>query len=109
MSIATIHTPEMVRFYNTLFGAQLQATEVHGSTLYHGTLAGIQLIMHPDEIGGVNGEESRHQLSLRVPDLSGLLEIVEIAGGSIETPAVESVVSAILRDPDDNTIELIQA
>ena len=109
LSLATIHTPEMVKFYNTLFGAQLEATEAHGKTLYYGSLAGIPLIIRPDEIDDIIAEQSRHQLSLSVPDLSGLLQLVEIVGGSVETSAAESVVSAILRDPDDNAIELIQA
>jgi predicted enzyme related to lactoylglutathione lyase len=109
MTLATTRTYEMVRFYDTLFGTQLQAIVSYGTTLYHGTLAGIPLVICPNEIAGVEAKQSRHQLTLRVADLSGLLQIVEIAGGGIHTSAAESVVSAILRDPDDNTIEVIQA
>ena len=67
------------------------------------------LVICPNEIAGVEAKQSRHQLTLRVADLLGLLQLVEIAGGGVHTAAAESVVSAILRDPDGNTIEVIQA
>jgi predicted enzyme related to lactoylglutathione lyase len=109
MTLATTRTHEMVKFYDTLFGTHLQAIEASGTTLYHGTLAGIRLVMCPNEIAGVEAKQSRHQLTFRVADLLGLLQIVEIAGGGIHTSAAESVIGAILRDPDGNTIEVIQA
>ncbi len=109
ITLATVRTPEMVRFYDTLFGAQLQAVRAYGATLYHGALAGIPFVICPNEIAGVEAQQSRHQLTFRVADLSGLLQIVEIAGGSVHTSAAESVIGAILRDPDGNTIEVIQA
>jgi catechol-2,3-dioxygenase len=109
MTLATTRTVEMAKFYDTLFGTSFQTTEAYGTTLYHGKLAGIPLTLCPNEIAGVEAEQSRHQLAFRVPDLSGLLQIVEIAGGGIDTVPAEAVVSAILRDPDGNTIEVIQA
>ena len=108
MTLATTRTPEMVKFYDTLFGTQLQATEAYGTTLYHGMLAGFPLVICPNEIAGVEAEQSRHQLTLRVVDLSGLLQNVESAGGTIETPVSDLSTRAILRDPDGNTIEVIQ-
>jgi predicted enzyme related to lactoylglutathione lyase len=109
MTLATTHMPEMVRFYNTLFGSELQPTEISGTTLYRGTLAGIPLLLCPNEIAGVEAEQSRHQLAIRVAELTTLLELVETAGGSLETPITDSMTSAILRDPDGNTIEITQA
>ena len=101
MTLATTRTLEMVRFYNALFGTQLQATEAYGTTLYHGTLAGIPLVVCPNEIAGVEAEQSRHQLTLRVADLAALLGLVETNGGIIDTPIVDdSTTRAILRDPD---------
>ena len=108
MTLATTRTREMVKFYNTLFGTQLQATEVSGMTLYRGTLAGIPLLICPNEIAGVEAEQSRHQLALRVPALSALLGLVEANGGVIDTPVTDSISTAIVRDPDGNTMEVIQ-
>ena len=109
MTLATTHTPEMVKFYDSLFDTQLQSTEAFGSMLYRGMLGGIPLVICPNEIAGVEAEQSRHQLTLRVTDLSSLLQNVEGAGGLIETPAADSLTSAILKDPDGNTIEVTQA
>jgi len=109
ITLATTHLPEMVKFYDTLFGTELQAFKAYGTTLYHGTLAGIPLVICPNEIAGVEAKQSRHQLTLRVADLLGLLQLVEIAGGGIHTSAAESIINAILSDPDGNTIEVIQA
>jgi predicted enzyme related to lactoylglutathione lyase len=109
ITLATTHMPEMVKFYDMLFGTELQAIAAYGTTLYHGTLAGIPLVICPNEIAGVKAEQSRHQLTLRVADLFGLLQIVEIAGGGIHTSAAESIINATLSDPDGNTIEVVQA
>jgi predicted enzyme related to lactoylglutathione lyase len=109
MTLATTHIPEMVRFYNAVFGTELQAKEAFGTTLYTGTLAGIPLLLCPNEIAGVQAEQSRHQLAFKVDDLSALLQNVEAAGGTAEIPASDSRTTAILKDPDGNTIEVTQA
>ena len=109
MTLATTRMPEMVRFYDALFDTELQATEAYGTTLYRGTLAGVPLLLCPNEIAGVEAEQSRHQLAFRVGDLSAFLQLVETAGGVIETPITDSMASAVLRDPDRNTIEITQA
>ena len=109
MTLATTHMPEMVRFYNTLFGTELQATEAHGATLYRGTLAGIPLLLCPNDIADVEAEQSRHQFAFRVTNLSALLELVETTSGSLETPITGSMTVAVLRDPDGNTLEVTRA
>ena len=109
MTLATTRTTEMVKFYDTLFGTELKPTEAYGTTLYNGNLAGISLTICPNEIAGVQAEQSRHQLAFRVADLAAILSGVEAAGGSIETPMTDPLTQAILRDPDSNTIEGMQA
>lgn len=109
MTLATTRTTEMVKFYNALFGTELQLTEAYGTTLYNGSLAGVPLVICPNEIAGVQAEQSRHQLAFRVADLAAILSQVESAGGSIETPMSDPLAQAILRDPDGNTIEVIEA
>ena len=109
MTLATTRTPDMVKFYDTLFGTELQAKEVCGTTLYYGILAGISLVLCPSEIAGVEADQSRHQFALRVSNLSALLELVKTTSGSIETPITDSMTAAVLRDPDGNTIEVTQA
>jgi len=108
MTLATTRTEEMVRFYDTLFDTQLQAMEIQGATFYNGTLAGIPILICPNEIARVEAEQSRHQLAIQVGDLNSLLGQVESVGGRIETPMTESMMEAIVRDPDGNTIEVVQ-
>jgi len=108
MTLATTCTAEMVRFYDTLFDTQFQPQEIQGATFYNGTLAGIPVLICPNEIAGVEAEQSRHQLAIRVEDLASLLGKVESLGGRIETPMSESMTEAIVRDPDGNTIEVMQ-
>jgi predicted enzyme related to lactoylglutathione lyase len=110
MTLAATHTIEMVKFYDALFDTELQPTEVYGTRLYDGNLAGIHLTICPNEIAGVQAEQSRHQLAFRVADLAAILSRVEAAGGSIETPlSNDPSTQAILRDPDGNTIQVLQA
>ena len=110
MTLATTRTADMVKFYDALFGTGLRPTETYGTMLYEGNLAGIPLTICPNEIAGVQAEQSRHQLAFRVADLAAILSRVEAAGGSIETPPMaDPPTQAILRDPDGNTIELMQA
>ena len=110
MTLATTRTTEMVKFYDTAFGTGLKPTEAYGITLYNGSLAGIPLTICPNEIAGVQAEQSRHQLAFRVADLAAILLQVEAAGGSIEpTLSTDPLTQAILRDPDGNTIQLLQA
>lgn len=42
-------------------------------------------------------------------DLAAILSRVEAVGGSIETPMVDALTQAILKDPDGNIIEIMQA
>ena len=110
ITLATTHTAEMVKFYDTIFGTELQPTEAYGTTLYNGTLAGIPLTICPNEIAGVQAEQSCHKLGFRAADLIAILSRVEVAGGSIEAPLTDDpLAQAILRDPDGNTIEVMQA
>jgi predicted enzyme related to lactoylglutathione lyase len=107
MTLATTRTEEMVKFYDTLFQTNLQANVAFGTIIYRGTFAGIPLMICPNEVAGVNAnaEQSRHQLALRVANFSTVLSLVESTGGVIER---ESTDRAILRDPDGNTLEVIQ-
>jgi len=109
MTLATTRTDEMVKFYNTLFETQFQPQEIQGATFYNGTLAGVPVMICPNEIARVDANQSRHQLAIQVGDLKSLLGKVESMGGRIETPITESITAAVIRDPDGNTIEVMQA
>ena len=107
MTLATTRTDEMVKFYDVLFDTQFQPREIQGVTFYNGRLGGIPILICPNEIAGVEAEQSRHQLAIQVADLQALLQKIESAGGSIETPVTEPMTMAILREPDGNTLEVM--
>lgn len=110
MTLATTHTAAMVAFYNSVFDANLVPVAAYGSTLYKGALAGIALLFCPNEIAGVQAEQNRHQLRFTVPDLEQVLASVRAAGGSVDADqSGDQTGRAVVRDPDGNTIEFVQA
>lgn len=121
ITLATIHTEAMVTFYEAVLGSGLTGFAAYGTTLYRGKLGGVDLLFCPNDIAGVVAEQSRHQFTIAVPDLSAALLAADGTEGSVEEVRREgsagvsahgvetpTVTSAILRDPDGNTIELVQ-
>jgi catechol 2,3-dioxygenase-like lactoylglutathione lyase family enzyme len=109
ITLATTNTAAMAAFYNSVFDARIQPTQAYGATLYKGTLAGISLLLCPNEIAGVAAEQSRHQLQFAVASLDDSLDQVRAAGGAIEQiEAGGSERRAAVRDPDGNTLEFVE-
>lgn len=121
ITLATTDTQAMVHFYNAVLASGLTGFAAYGTTLYRGRLEGTDLLLCPNDIAGVVAEQSRHQFTIGVPDLSTALRAVEETRGSVEDIRREDSTgesegdtgtgkptSASLRDPDGNTIELVQ-
>jgi catechol 2,3-dioxygenase-like lactoylglutathione lyase family enzyme len=110
MTLAATNVPAMVAFYDAVLDARLQPVTAYGTTLYRGAVAGVGLLLCPNEIAGVAAEQSRHQLRLRVPDLARAMERARASGGSLDGEVMEAdgVRQAAVRDPDGNTLELEQ-
>ncbi|MFT5195903.1 MAG: putative enzyme related to lactoylglutathione lyase [Cellvibrionaceae bacterium] len=83
ITIAPVKTAEMVQFYNAVFDAQLEPFSAFGTTLFSGTLAGIELLFCPNEILDIKAEKNRQQLSFIVDDLGLMLQKVQANGGSL--------------------------
>ena len=111
ITLAATNTLAMVDFYRDVFESDLHPIAAYGTTLYRGTLAGVTLLLCPNEIAGVQADQNRHQLTIAVPDLRATLQRVRESGGTLDAAAAEetSNTAASIRDPDGNTIELIQA
>lgn len=110
ITLATTHTAAMVTFYNRVFEANLVPVSAYSSTLHRGSLAGIELLLCPNEIAGVQAEQNRHQLRFRVPNLAQVLARVQAAGGTIDVDqSGDQTARAAVRDPDGNTLEFVQA
>lgn len=108
VSFAVTDMDAMLRFYNSVFDARLEPAQSPGC--YHGALAGIPVTFIPNSIVEVKAEQNRQQFSFAVNDLDRLLDQVRASGGVVQDDATETKTrrSIGVRDPDGNTIELIQ-
>lgn len=110
ITVATLNMKAMVKFYEKVFDASLQAKSAYGTTLYEGSLANLNLLLCPNEVAKVQAEQNRHQLRFIVTDVEETLRRAWDAGGSLEGDIVEDAGEkvAAVRDPDGNTIEFRQ-
>ncbi|HEU4325984.1 MAG TPA: VOC family protein [Roseiflexaceae bacterium] len=106
LTLATTETERMAAFYTGVFAADLQPVAAYGTTLYRGSLAGVPLVLCPNVIAGVVAEQSRHQITLLVPELTPLLDQVRAHGGRVLGHPDST--TATVADPDGNTLELVQ-
>ena len=105
ITIAVTDMSAMRRFYDTVFDAGLHPISAYGTTLYEGQLAGLELLMCPNEIAGVEAQQNRKQLRIAVPDLDAITQRATVAGGSIRNQTAD-LLGVV--DPDGNTIEFVQ-
>ncbi len=111
VTIAVTHLDAMVRFYNEVFDAELVAIRTFGThRFFSGKLAGVDLLLCPNEIAGVAAQQNRQQFRIAVDDLDGALAKVLEAGGQQKGDLQRENSSRVIAvmDPDGNTLELIQ-
>lgn len=109
LTLAAVDMDAMVRFYDHVLGTNLRPFPAFGTTLWRGELAGVNLLLCPNEIAGVDARQSRHQLLIAVPDLRAAAGLATANGGSADSPQKSAGrTTLVVRDPDGNTIELIE-
>ena len=115
ITMAVSDMQKMVQFYNAVFASNLTPFtpalfEEQGAVFYRGSLAGVNLLMCPNEIAGVEAVTNRQQFNFAVDDVFAVMRIALTSGGEqIDGPRiVEGVITASVRDPDGNSIEFIQ-
>ena len=110
-TLASDDAPLTKAFYENVFEEDFSAVEVGGDTLYRGSLAGLGMVVCPSVMADVVANRSRHQFRLEVDDVAALVERAEANGGRVHTPLAERGGRnyACICDPDNNTIELIDA
>jgi predicted enzyme related to lactoylglutathione lyase len=111
ITLAAIDIPAMVQFYNATFGADLQPVPAFDTTLYRGSLHNVTFVICPNELAGVQAQQSRHQFSYAVLDLMATVERAVGAGGVVfeEDQAGDSPASVTILDPDGNSMVFVQA
>ncbi|MFN2446481.1 MAG: VOC family protein [Vicinamibacterales bacterium] len=109
ITVATTRMNAMVRFYNDVFHARMKEVDVGGITMQTGHVAGLELLLCPNQVSRVRADLNRHMLRVRVGDFDALLKRVRGSGGTVDAAPImtsgERIVS--VRDPDGNTIELV--
>jgi predicted enzyme related to lactoylglutathione lyase len=103
ITVAVTHLPEMVAFYNAVFGADLNP--IAHSPLYRGSMAGLELVFCPNDIAQVVARQNRKQLHFTVSDLDAIVKVVQEHQGTIRNQSEDEV--GII-DPDGNTLVLKQ-
>jgi catechol 2,3-dioxygenase-like lactoylglutathione lyase family enzyme len=112
ISLAAVRVEAMIDFYNGVLGAGLAPVEGYSDdeAMYRGTLAGVALLIVPNEIAGVTAEQGRHQLHLTVSDVAAAEALVQEFGGTVEEEVQGAENGAdrtvVVRDPDGNTLVL---
>jgi predicted enzyme related to lactoylglutathione lyase len=114
LTLATTKMAAMVQFYNQVFEAGLQPTNQYSASapvFYEGNLAGVSLLLCPNEVAKVKTAQNRHQLRFAVSDLEEAIRRVQAAGGKVDGRIVEQAGEKLIavRDPDGNTIEFVQS
>lgn len=104
ITIAVTDMPAMVRFYDALFDVGFAPVTAYGTTLYRGTLAGVDVLLCPNDVARVDARQNRKQLTFTVDDLDALAVRAERAGGSIVNRSAEALG---VSDPDGNTLEFV--
>ena len=101
----------MVRFYNAVFDARLQATvHIGDAQFYGGKLGALELTLCPNAVAGVVAQQNRQQLRFVVDDIEAVMQRGLAVHGSEINPIDEykGAKVASLADPDGNTIELVE-
>lgn len=114
VTLATRNMAAMVQFYNKVFGADLVPVPQYGATtpaFHQGNLAGIDLVLCPNETARVKATKNRQQLRFLVTDLEATMQLVKSAGGKIIGKVSEhhDEKVAAVHDPDGNYIEFTQS
>ena len=109
-TLAVTHMDRMSSFYEHVLGARLSSSRMGPFELVAGTLGGLEIQLCPRQIAGIEAEQNRHQLRFVVADLDGTLEAARKNHGTVLSDPVAHGHSSVasVRDPDGNSIELIQ-
>lgn len=110
VTLAATNVPAMTHFYNEVFAAGLRPSPVGGVTMQLGRLAGLELLLCPNDIAKVDAALNRHMFRIVVDDVTSVVDRVRRSGGTVDGPPAlsEGRRLAAVRDPDGNTIELVE-
>ncbi len=101
----------MAAFYGALLDTDFVPFEVAGHKLYSGKRDGVEWLLCPRELAGIGDGSNTIQLRIVVDDLRAAhAKGLSHGGEELNAPAEqEGRLFSALRDPDGNSLELVQA
>ncbi len=110
ITLAVNKIDETRNFYGAVFGVDFMPLELAGYQLYSGKLGKMELMLCPSELAGVNTDINSIQLRFVVDDVRAALAKGLASGGTLisDVAEVDGRLHASLRDPEWNSLELIQ-
>ena len=110
ITIAIENIEKTVNFYTNTFGLKLQEIDCGDFKMYAGKIDTIQVLFCPKSIAGISATENTIQLRFTVDDIKSTMEKGICFGGAkiSDIEEVSGVQTSALRDPDGNSIEVIQ-
>jgi predicted enzyme related to lactoylglutathione lyase len=111
ITIAVGRMDEMVEFYEKVFGISFRAFEAFGGQLNTAKMGSMELLLCPKKIAQVEADINTIQLRFVVADVVQSLKDGLKSGGKqlSDVQEQDGMLLAALRDPDRNSLELIQA
>ncbi len=110
MTIAINNMSSMVNFYKHVFQANFEELAMFETTLYKTTIGGLEILFCPAELAQNTATQNRHQLNIEVENLETSLTLASNNGGEKvgEQQNDGKSLRIGIKDPDNNTLELIQ-
>lgn len=111
ITLAVDNMAAMRNFYGGALGVSFVAVEMYGRQLYQSKSGSIEILLCPKDLAQVTADHNTVQLRFVVPKLTRAYESALKNGGVPLTPPqqVGGTLQAALRDPDGNSLELIQS
>ena len=66
----------MVDFYASVFQAEFQSVEAYGAMLFRGNIAGLDMLLYPQELAGIHTDQNRFLPTMSVDFLARIGELV---------------------------------
>lgn len=110
ITIAVSDMKMMEKFYSAVFGIEFKKHEMGDFYLLSGMADSIQIMLCPKEMAGIEVDQNNIQLRFAIDDIEKVLKAgLQNFGTLIEELQKQGKVKfASLRDPDGNSIELVE-
>ena len=110
ITLAVNKMQEMMTFYSAIFEVAFKPVELAGRQLHQAQLGDMELLLCPNDLAGVDADINTVQLRFVIKDVGTAYERGLKNGGKTltEVQEIEGNVHASLRDPDGNSLEIMQ-